>query len=148
MRRFGSRQAVALALAAFSTLFAVIGMQLGFIDAVDGPGPGFFPVIMATVMFVMCIVCLLRSFGEKQEVRYTKDELLVVGGGAALVVLAFIIGLIPACIVFILWWMKVLQKESWKNTVIVLTICMGIAFGVFQEWLGVEFPLGVFDAWM
>ena len=145
MKRFGSRQAAALALGAFSALFAAVGMQLGFMDPVDGPGPGFFPVIMAAVMFVMCVVCLIRSFGETREVKYTKDELLVIGGGTALVVLAFFIGLIPACVAFILWWMKVLQKESWKNTAIVLVICMGIAFGVFQEWLGVEFPLGVLD---
>lgn len=148
MRWIGSRQLVALALIIFSTLFLVVGWQLGFMDLVDGPGAGFFPVIMSVVMLAASLVCLLRSFGETQAVVYTKDELLVIGGGLAVALLSFIIGLIPACIVFILWWMRAVQRESLKNTVIILSICMGIAFGVFQEWLGVEFPLGIFEEWI
>ena len=35
--------------------------------------------------------------------------------------------------------------ESWKNTLIVLDVFMAIGFGVFLEWLGVDFPLGIFE---
>lgn len=146
MKNFGSRQIAALGLAAFAALFAVVGFSdLGFWDEVNGPGAGFFPAIMAVLMLVMSIVAFLQSFRETGAVEYTRDELLVVGCGIALTVLAFVIGLIPACALFVLWWMKILEKESWKNTIIVLAICMAIAFGVFQEWLGVDFPLGIFE---
>ena len=146
MKYFGSRQIAALGLAVFAALFAIIGFgDLGFWDAVNGPGPGFFPGIMAILMLVMCLVVLFQSFRETAAVVYTRDELLIVGCGIGVAVLAFVIGLIPACALFVLWWMKILEKESWKNTLIVLAICMAIAFGVFQEWLGVDFPLGIFE---
>ena len=146
MKNFCSRQIAALGLATFAALFAVVGFgDLGFWDEVNGPGPGFFPAIMAVLMLVMSIVAFLQSFRETGAIEYTRDELLVVGCGIALTALAFVIGLIPACALFVLWWMKILEKESWKNTIIVLAICMAIAFGVFQEWLGVDFPLGVFE---
>ena len=70
MKYFGSRQIAALGLAVFAALFAIIGFgDLGFWDAVNGPGPGFFPGIMAILMLVMCLVVLFQSFRETTPVR-------------------------------------------------------------------------------
>ena len=146
MKYFGSRQIAALGLAVFAALFAIIGFcDLGFWDAVNGPGPGFFPGIMAILMLVMCLWYLFQSFRETTAVVYTRDELLIVGCGIGVAVLAFVIGLIPACALFVLWWMKILEKASWKNTLIVLAICMRSRSGYFRSGLGVDFPLGIFE---
>ena len=89
MKNFGSRQIAALGLATFAALFAVVGFgDLGFWDEVNGPGPGFFPAIMAVLMLVMSIVAFLQSFRETGAIEYTRDELLVVGCGIALTALA------------------------------------------------------------
>ena len=82
MKKFGSRQIVTLVLAAIAAVFAIIGFtQLGFWDAADGPKPGFFPGIMATVMFVICVISFIQSFSENDKVVYEKDELLIIGCG-------------------------------------------------------------------
>lgn len=146
MKRFGTRQIVTIALGAIAAVFAVLGFtQLGFWDPVDGPKPGFFPGIMSTVMFVICIISFIQSFSETDEVKYEKDELLIIGCGAGIIAAAFIIGLIPACGLFVLLWMKVIEKAPWKDTIIVFLISMAIAIGVFQIWLQVQFPLGLFE---
>ena len=149
MKKFGSRQIVTLVLAAIAAVFAIIGFtQLGFWDAADGPKPGFFPGIMATVMFVICVISFIQSFSENDKVVYEKDELLIIGCGAGIIAASYIIGLIPAMAVFVLVWMKVIEKAPWKATIIVLAISMAIAIGVFQVWLQVQFPLGLFERFM
>lgn len=146
MKKFGSKQIVTILLAAVAILFMVVGLtQLGFWDPVNGPMPGFFPSIMATVMLLMCILSFIQSFKEEGEVKYEKDELLVIAGGAGIIAGSFIIGLLPSCYVFIVLWLKVFEKSSWKATLIVLAVCMAISIGVFRIWLGVHFPMGLLE---
>lgn len=149
MKKFGTRQVVTLVLLVIALVFAVIGFtQLGFWDPVDGPMPGFFPGIMATVMAVMCVLSFIQSFHEDKPINYTKDEFLIIGCGAGLIAAIFIIGLVPACLLFVFLWMKVLEKAPWKDTIIVLALCAVICIGVFQQWMGVQFPMGVFENFM
>ena len=146
MKKFGQKQIVTIILAVVAAVFAVIGFtQLGFWDPIDGPKPGFFPGIMATVMFAVCIIALIQSFKDESKTRYTADEFLIIGCGAGIIALSFIIGLLPACFLFVLLWMKVIEKAPWKDTLIVLLICAAIAIGVFQMWLGIRFPLGLLE---
>ena len=37
---------------------------------------------------------------------------------------------------------------NWRDTLIVLAVCMAITLGVFWAWLGVQFPWGVFENFM
>ena len=146
MKRIGTKQIVPLVLAVFAVVFAVIGFtQLGFWSHVDGPQPGFFPAIMAIVMFLTSIVSFFQSLKDKEAAGYERNELLVIAGGAAIIVGSYIIGLLPSCYPFIVLWLKVFEHASWKDTVIVLAVCVAISVGVFRLWLGVYFPMGLLD---
>ena len=146
MKRIGTKQIVPLVLAVFAVVFAVIGFaQLGFWSHVDGPQPGFFPAIMAIVMFLTSIVSFFQSLKDKEAARYERNELLVIAGGAGIIVGSYIIGLLPSCYLFIILWLKVFEHTSWKDTVIVLAVCVAISVGVFRLWLGVYFPRGLLD---
>ena len=144
MKRIGTKQIVPLVLAVFAVVFAVIGFaQLGFWSHVDGPQPGFFPAIMAIVMFLTSIVSFFQSLKDKEAAGYERNELLVIAGG--IIVGSYIIGLLPSCYLFIILWLKVFEHTSWKDTVIVLAVCVAISVGVFRLWLGVYFPMGLLD---
>ena len=146
MKRIGTKQIVPLVLAVFAVVFAVIGFaQLGFWSHVDRPQPGFFPAIMAIVMFLTSIVSFFQSLKDKEADRYERNELLVIAGGAGIIVGSYIIGLLPSCYLFIILWLKVFEHTSWKDTVIVLAVCVAISVGVFRLWLGVYFPMGLLD---
>ena len=109
------------------------------------PQPGFFPAIMAIVMFLTSIVSFFQSLKDKEAARYERNELLVIAGGAGIIVGSYIIGLLPSCYLFIILWLKVFEHTSWKDTVIVLAVCVAISVGVFRLWLGVYFPMGLLD---
>ena len=81
MKKIGTKQIVPLVLAVFAVVFAVVGFtQLGFWEDVDGPQPGFFPAIMAIVMFLASIASFFQSLKEEKAARYERDEMMVIGG--------------------------------------------------------------------
>ena len=149
MKKIGTKQIVPLVLAVFAVVFAVVGFtQLGFWEDVDGPQPGFFPAIMAIVMFLASIASFFQSLKEEKAARYERDEMMVIAGGAGIIAGSFIIGLLPSCYLFVILWLKVFEKTGWKETLIVLAVCMAISIGVFRMWLGVHVPMGLFEAFL
>ncbi len=145
-KNFGFRQIVILLLTLEAAVFAIMGFfKLGFWDPVDGPKPGFFPAIMALVMLGVCILAFVQSFKEDKEVRITTDELLVILSGAGLIAAVFLIGLVPSILLFVLIWMRLVERRNWKETFIVMAISAAIAVGVFQLWLGIRLPMGIFE---
>lgn len=146
IKKFGFRQLVILLLAIEAAVFSVIGFtKLGFWDPVDGPKPGFFPAIMATVMFIVCVIAFVQSFRDDKKPNFTSDEFLVIAGGAGLIAAVFIIGLVPSILLFVLVWMRLIEKSGWKETILVMAISAAIAVGVFQLWLGIRLPMGIFE---
>ena len=147
--KFGTKQIVPLLLAAVGVLFAVIGLtQLGFWKDPDGPMPGFFPSIMAIVMVLSSIAAFMMSLKEEEQPVYHKDELMVLAAMAGIIAGSMIIGMIPSLILFILLWLRLFQKAPWKDTIIVLAVCMAITIGVFGLWLGIQFPWGLLENFM
>lgn len=127
-------------------IFMIIGItQLGFWHAGDGPMPGFFPAIMAGVMLIISIFAFVQSLKESQKPDYKREELLVILVGMGIFAASFIVGLIPSCLLFVVSWLKWFEKESWKNIAIVTGIVAAIAIGVFGMWLGIQFPMGIFE---
>lgn len=146
MKRITGKQFIPIFGALFSLIFMIVGfLKLGFWSDIDGPMPGFFPAIMAVVMFIASILALLQSFREDKDVNYNKGELLVIGAGISIFVSSFIIGLLPTIFIYTVLWLKLFEKENWKNVFIVLIVIAIIAIGVFNLWLGVQFPVGLFE---
>lgn len=146
LKKINTKQIVPLSLVIMGTVFAAIGVfHLGFWHPENGPQPGFFPTIMAIVMILTSIVALLQSFRENETADYKMDELSVVAAGVGIFVATFIIGLIPTVFAYLIIWLKVVEKSSWKATFLVLGVVAFISLGVFGAWLGVQFPLGVFE---
>ncbi|MDD2973003.1 MAG: tripartite tricarboxylate transporter TctB family protein [Lachnospiraceae bacterium] len=146
MKKIGSKQLIPVLMAAVALVFGLVGVfQLGFWDAASGPMPGFFPSIMAVVMFFTSILAFAQSFKETEKAEYNKFELLVIAAGAGIILATFIIGLVPACFVFVLLWLRILEKAPWKDVIIILLVIAFIVIGVFGMWLGIQFPMGLFE---
>lgn len=147
MKGVNTRWIVPVIFIVMGLVFAIIGFtQLGFWHSVDGPMPGFFPSIMAIVMVATSIIAFLQSFKNKEKVDYKKDELLVIAGGIGIFVATFIIGLVPTIFLYVILWLKLIEKTSWKITLIILVVVAFITIGVFGMWLGVQFPMGLFES--
>lgn len=149
MKKIEMKQIVPSVFAFIAVIFAYIGVtQLGFWHSVDGPQPGFFPTIMAMVMFLTSVLSLVQSGKESKKAKFHRDELMVIASGAGIIAATFIIGLIPSCFLYVVLWLRVFEKTPWKSTLTVAVVIMAIAIGVFQVWLGVQFPMGIFEAMM
>lgn len=148
MKKFGSKQLIPIVTALMGIVFAYIGFtQLGFWD--KEPKPGFFPSIMAIVMTVASIVAFFQTLKEEDQPKYNKDELTVIIGGLALIVGTFLVGLIPMAFLYVLFWLKVIEKNvPWKDIIIIEAIVAVIVLGVFAGWLQIQFPWGLFDMFM
>ncbi len=146
MKKMSMRQLLPIIAALFGSVFAIVGfLQLGFWNKVDGPMPGFFPSIMAVVMVVTSILAFLQSLDEEKKTEYKKEEILVIMAGVGIFAVTFLIGLLPTLFLYVILWLKIFEKESWKNTILVLMVTAAISIGVFYLWLGVQFPMGVFE---
>lgn len=146
MKKFGSKQIIPIVLIIISLVFGFVGLsQLGFWDPMDGPKPGFFPTIMAVLLFLTSILAFFQSFKEENTTKYKTEELLVIAAGAAILLATQIIGLLPSCFLFVILWLKLFEKASWKATIMVLAVVAFISIGVFGIWLGIQFPMGVFE---
>lgn len=148
MKKFGSKQLIPIATAVMGIVFAYIGFtQLGFWD--KEPKPGFFPSIIAIVMVIASIAAFFQTLKEEGQPEYNKNELMVIGGGLALIVGTFLIGLIPMVFLYVLFWLKVVEKGTpWKHILAIEAIIAVIVLGVFAGWLQVQFPWGLFDMFM
>lgn len=136
---------IPLATALIGVVFAVIGFtQLGFWD--KEPQPGFFPSIIAIVLVIASIAAFFQTLREVEQPNYNKNELLVILGGLSLIAGTFLVGLIPMVFLYVLFWLKVIEKGTpWKDIIIIELIVAVIVLGVFAGWLQVQFPWGMFD---
>lgn len=124
-----------------------IGMtKFGFFDRLYGGTPGFLPIVCATVMLIACIVEVISILvngteDEKPKFSWMCIAFFLLCG--ALVGLSYVIGLLPSLILFVLIWLKVVEKSTWKSTIFVTLLNAAIGYGVFQFALGVPFPEGL-----
>lgn len=146
IKNMNTKRIVPLLFLVMGAVFAILGFtKLGFWNSVDGPMPGFFPSIMAIVMVLTSFVAFIQSFKETGEADYNINEFMVIAGGIGIFVATFIIGLVPSLLLYIIIWVKLIEKSSWKATIILLAVASFISIVVFGLWLGVQFPMGIFE---
>ncbi|MBP3508894.1 tripartite tricarboxylate transporter TctB family protein [Oscillibacter sp.] len=139
-----TQAAIPLTTAILALVFLVVGVaDYGFWS--NQPTPGFFPIIIAAVLLVTSLVCLFQTFTTKdvKEVRYNRNELLVILGGAGIILGTYLIGLVASCLVYIFLWLKFIERAPWKVVITTELIIAAIALGVFTGWLQVRFPIGL-----
>ena len=135
---------IPIATAIISLVFIVYGfMSYGFWE--NQPTPGFFPIIIAVVLLASSIGCMFQIIRAKdsKEVKYNLQELMVILGGGAIIVGTFLIGLVPSALIYILVWLRLVEKAPWKIILLIEVIVAAIVLGVFTAWLQVRFPVGL-----
>lgn len=138
------RTLIPLATAILALVFIVVGVKdYGFWT--NQPTPGFFPIIIAVVLLLASIACFVQVARDKDsaEVKYNRNELMVMLGAAGIILCTFLIGLVPSCLIYILLWLKLVEKAPWKVVIIIEIIMAAIILGVFTFWLQIRFPMGL-----
>lgn len=143
-KKFNLRTIIPLATAIIALVFIVVGLKdYGFWK--NQPTPGFFPIIIAVVLLASSIACFVQIARDKdsEEVKYNRNELMVMLGAAGIILCTFLIGLVPSCLIYIFLWLKFVEHASWKVIIIIEIIMAAIILGVFTAWLQIRFPMGL-----
>ena len=129
-----------------AAVFFYLGVtKFGFWDPVKGPVGGFYPTIISTVLFVLSLLAFVQSFREAPP-KIHKADLMVLLAAVGVLAGSYIFGMIGAIVLYLFIWTKFVEKESWKNTIILTVSVGGVAWLIFWVWLGVNFPKGIIGA--
>ena len=125
-------------------VFFMIGMgDFGFWNHnTHTPTEGFFPIIIAVGLMIFSVMAFLQSLKKKGE-EYKALNWYVPLGFVGLIVGVFVIGTVPAVIVFEILWCRFYEKLSWKVTIIATIFCLIMVVPIFTWWLTVDFPIGI-----
>ncbi len=143
-KHFNAQAVIPLITGVVALVFLVTGfVNYGFWS--DQPTPGFFPIIIAVVLLASSIACFIQIARDKNssEVKYNRNELMVMLGAAGIILCTFLIGLVPSCLIYIFLWLKFVEHAPWKVIVTIEIIMAAIILGVFTAWLQIRFPVGL-----
>jgi putative tricarboxylic transport membrane protein len=116
------------------------------------PGAGFLPFSVGVLMFLLSLILFIQSFSSKEEER--RKALWAKGGtGRVLLILLSLVlyGLFLEKLGFILTtfllmgFLLLAIGKVRKSVVVLLSLISSLGcYGVFQVWLNVQLPKGIF----
>lgn len=143
MKKLTSKMLIPVVTTVIAGVFIAMGyVKYGFWDHTKGTLPGFFPVIIGLLLLGTSVLVFLSALKE-EGTRYPVENWYPALGTLAVILATFVIGMLPSLAIFVLLWLRWFEKLSWKTTLIVFAIIMGIVIGAFMMWLGVPFPKGM-----
>lgn len=130
-----------------SIVFIYLGFtKYGFWDPFKGPRPGFFPIIISVAMLVASVAALVFSFKEENP-AWPKENWLLPLCVLVLFATTHVFGMILSLLVFVVLWLRIFEKCTWKTTIVFSVVLMAIVISVFSLWLKIPFPNGIiYDA--
>jgi putative tricarboxylic transport membrane protein len=136
----------------FSVFIFALSVRLG-IGRLQSPGPGFMPSLASAVLFFLSLFVLIsqtrrsaKDEGEGHLVHW-RNLTKPIGLVAVLIGYAFVLDVMGYLITaFLLMFMLFLMAEPrrWPKDVVVAALVAALSYVVFNQWLGVRLPAGVF----
>lgn len=108
-----------------------------------GPGGGFIPVIAGAVLIVSSIVVIIMNIRDKHPVHFTRKAFIPVLAMVGLGVGCYIFGMIISMVLFVFLWLKLAEKRSVFESLLISVITTAILYGIFVVWLHVPMPKGM-----
>jgi uncharacterized membrane protein len=105
----------------------------------NGPGAGFFPTVFGLAAAIAAAAILVRRT-QLVEAGIEWRSFAPAAAVVAAVLATPLIGMIPALVVFIFLWVKLVENHAWRPTLITTVVAGLVLHFVFAVWLGVRFP--------
>nr|WP_325230520.1 tripartite tricarboxylate transporter TctB family protein [uncultured Oscillibacter sp.] len=142
-KRFNSKSVIALAFILIAVVWVYLGVtKYGLWDQKEGPMSGFFPAIVGGVLLVASLIYFFRSF-SLESAKIEKSAIQLIIGMLAILGVSYIIGFLPALLVFYIFWLRVMEKMPWRSIAVAAAVMIVIVYGTFSLWLRVPFPKGL-----
>lgn len=107
---------------------------------------GFMPVLCGGLVIIFSVLMIFSKIKRKGKAEKIPLAALI-PVGAMLLILAFnaLFGLIGACVAVSFLWLKIIEKYTWRRSIIVSVFLFIFIYGVFKLWLKVPFPMGLLE---
>ncbi|WP_040978519.1 tripartite tricarboxylate transporter TctB family protein [Oceanobacillus jeddahense] len=132
------------------TIFMLLeGIQYSYTSDF-GPGPGFAPVWLSSLMILCIVILLLKNIKLKNKETFFVSRIGVSKAITYMVLLVIstllvpITGLILSLTVFSFVILKFVEKFSFKSSILVSLGTMSFILIVFNFWLEINLPTGYF----
>ncbi len=126
-------------------------LDIGWIEN-EGPGGGAWPFWLAAVMLGSCVWIIVRwvrktsPLSRSSEVYVDKGSLidvaLVAGSLTVTIALFHVIGVYGALPLFLIFYLRVMGRHSWRLTLITMTAVPVTTFFFFEIALKITLPKG------
>ena len=152
MRRAEFITAGILALFSIYLMFKSTELEIGYISD-EGPGGGAWPFWLSAIMLICTAVIAYNAYRKTSPPSrstdplldsYGKKMLLMVGGGIlGFIALIDIISMYGAMFVFLVYYLKVLGRHSWKLTMTIAIVTPIVFFFFFEALMRITLPKGM-----
>ncbi|MBW6487389.1 MAG: tripartite tricarboxylate transporter TctB family protein [Syntrophobacterales bacterium] len=118
-----------------------------------GPGSGFLPfwlgIILAGLSLILVVGAAVRPQDSNDVSPFPARQALlavakVLGGLVLFTLLMETVGFIANTFIFVLYLMKVVQRERWLSSLLIAAATTASLFIVFQVLLGISLPKNMF----
>jgi len=134
-----------------SFLILFLGLRGLPLGTLGKPGSGFFPVILGSLLGILCLILLVKSAGERPVSQEEKRGSLVgkkrvaMTFGALLIytVLLEPLGFLLCTFLIMIFMLKLVGRKGWRYALgwsLVVTVA---AYAVFQMVLQAQLPSGI-----
>jgi putative tricarboxylic transport membrane protein len=112
---------------------------------VSAPGPGLWPTAVSLIVIGTAALLVFRDIPEDYE-AWSRHSLVAAAGFGILALfiqLFQVIGFLPASVLMLFVWLKVLAKESWRMSLLLAVVGAVALHFIFANVFEVPFPEGV-----
>jgi len=146
---------VAVILLCFGLIVGWDSIRLGSGWGLEGPRPGFFPLIMTILVVGGCLISIRQSMTGKSSVKGTKPFVLPGGfqpvltvffPAVGMIILTEVIGLYLAAMIYLASYIRVIGGYRW-STVLLISVPIPLIFYVlFDKIFLIPMPMGLYGA--
>ena len=135
---------------ALGICFGSVRLHLGDLHK---PGPGLFPFLAGAILGILSFFVFLQSFkglpGNERKAFWSNPQrgLKIIYITIALILYAIgmnYLGFIFGTILFLVFNLRSIYPQRWSVVLVVSTLAALFSYGIFQYWLGVPLPGGIF----
>lgn len=113
------------------------------IGSPQAPGPGLWPLVISLVMIVASVISLLKAKQDNDVEAFDRGTATVAFSVVSLLVYATLLPMIGfefPTMLLLIFWIKILGKESWRSAILVSLVATVAVYALFILLLTVPLP--------
>lgn len=146
---------VAVVLLGLGLLVGYDSFRMGSGWGMEGPKAGFFPLLMAILMVVGCLVVIRQAVKGTSSVKGEKPFVLPGGfrpvltvflPAIGMILLTEVVGLYVAAMIYLTAYIRVVGEFRWRTVLLVSIPVPLVFYWVFEKIFLIPMPMGWFGA--